>query len=139
MKKMLAVLAFGILGTSFAQANEYQTIAQALGEQCSVITQYTESNDGCGDPTIGDLKIQVSASLEGRKEYNILVEVINSRDEVTEAFSDEGIYFSRDDIYTAQGILYKPAILGNHGVNVYVINPRTGATVCANSAFVNVK
>lgn len=114
------------------------TVSSALYEQCAVITNLVESIDAAGgscDNTPGlyhgDIKIDLTASMERGKLYDVEVEVINEFDLQEIAFAERGISFFNDDIYRASGIFYSLPSRGRYQVNLKVVNARTGSTVCA--------
>lgn len=152
MKKTVLGLALltSVLAFS-AHAENIGTVTQALGEQCAVITNLTEFTDpgasggGCGSSSDrayweGNVKMSVTASLEGGKEYDVVIKVINDNDEVSEAYAERNIYFSRDQIYHADGLIYNLPRRGRFQVNLNVINANTGVTICsAQSLITSVK
>lgn len=138
--KTLTMIAAMLMSAGVAQASDVETVKQALGEQCSVIANYVETTDGgCGDASYGNIKMTVTAGLEGGKTYDIYIDVINMNDEVTEAYSDLGVYYSRDENYIAEGVTYAPGFSGDHQINLEVVNASNGTTVCADQAYVTVR
>lgn len=138
MQRSVLFAAFLAVSAVSAQAETIGTVQQALGEQCSIITNYIEGSDGgCGgDASAGSVKVSVLAGLEGNKSYNILIDAIDSADVTHPVYTANGVVFSRDDNYSLNGHIYTLPGFGRYQFNLHVINAATGTQVCGAQSLV---
>ncbi|MGK5090250.1 hypothetical protein WDW86_22095 [Bdellovibrionota bacterium FG-2] len=137
MNTLLVLIASMAVSASAFAAEKTGSVSQALGEPCGVSAFYTAQDNGCSS-SIGTISIGVSATLFAFKSYDISVQVINSADYTTTAYTDGVDIGSYDIGYSRQDLVWTPSSTGLHQVNLFIFNHITGNVVCSDSTMVTV-